>query len=60
MYVGCGNVTMNIYKHIFQEECNYFFFYVDHPLNKMKCYYLAKELNNCLNMMNGLISLADE
>jgi hypothetical protein len=26
----------------------------------MKCYYLAKELNNCLSMMNVLIGFVDE
>jgi hypothetical protein len=26
----------------------------------MKCYYLAKELNNCLNMMNVMLEFANE
>lgn len=26
----------------------------------MKCYYLSKELNNCLNMMNIMLEFGDE
>lgn len=35
-------------------------FNIDDPYKKMKCYYLSKELNNCLNMMNILLEFGNE
>jgi hypothetical protein len=33
---------------------------LDDPYSKMKCFYLAKDLNNCLCMMDVLLDCIDE
>lgn len=55
MHVGASSVILEIYKTVIEEECSSCI-YLDEEWGKMKCYYLSKELNNCLEAMKCILT----